>query len=496
MIKRYGKNSGIVSQGGQAVISFEISGLDAVETALSSSILYTDRIHRDNIIIAPNGSTNNLPGELKALIGENSVTPGILRKQVAMMYGKGPYLYSTDVDASNNVKRVWESRRNPAHTELWRSLDSWKQNGLKQSFEQFANRVITNYYYTEDYASQHIHNKSRITGGAMPIRGLEHIWTTRTRLATAKDIPADVPLEDYMLDMVAVGEWANQYHYILSVYDRYDYADPLKSNTCINYVKDESFGDNIYSIPTYYAGLKEFIKGSNLNPKYLNSFLKDSFSAKLHCIIPNAWFASMEQTIKDLIAENETRKIDGAPLHTSFQGVALVDANGNPLEYNGGMVDECLDNRLTTLSQVMSGEGKNQGKIFYSRSYANERGTDSEWQFKDIPTKYKEFFDAIKLYDDMVQKRILTGLGVDPSISNVGSEGVFNNSGAQVYYNYLVYLDQLDQPEQIVCREINEYLRINFPRIYNDNLRIGFYRNIPQRLEETTPSQRPSNLTK
>jgi hypothetical protein len=144
----------------------------------------------------------------------------------------------------------------------------------------------------------------------------------------------------------------------------------------------------------------------------------------------------------------------------------------------------------------MSGEGKNQGKIFYSRSYANERGTDSEWQFKDIPTKYKEFFDAIKLYDDLVLKRILTGLGVDPSISNVGSEGVFNNSGAQVYYNYLVYVDQLDQPEEICTREINEALRINFPKIYNEKLRIGYYRNIPQRLEETTPSQRPSNLTK
>ena len=90
-------------------------------------------------------------------------------------------------------------------------------------------------------------------------------------------------------------------------------------------------------------------------------------------------------------------------------------------------------------------------------------------------------------------KVILAGKGLDPAISNVGSEGVFNNSGAQVYYNYLVYLSSLTHAEEYCTQDINFALQVNFPKIYNQGLRVGFYRNVPQRLEETSPANRPSN---
>ena len=54
--------------------------------------------------------------------------------------------------------------------------------------------------------------------------------------------------------------------------------------------------------PVFY-GLREWILGANLNPKYINSYLRNSLNAKIHIKIPGAWIDLKTKTLQDLCAK-------------------------------------------------------------------------------------------------------------------------------------------------------------------------------------------------
>ncbi len=492
-ISRYG-NFGVAEDITGKKMTFQVlstSDAQSIEDDIAEFSNYGfvgDRFNFDGFTIATNGERNTLPDELRVLVKNNPILPEILKKQVRFLYGYGPYLYDEDI-SDNLLKRKWHGRTE--HPEFFMWLESWTKNGLRDNYETYFKKVIMNYYYTEDYFSKHLHNVGRRIG-MFPIRGLEHIWTTRARLASDQLIPNINELKDEDLNFVVVGDWLNMYTQRLEAYARFRESNPFADENCVNYVCDASFGDMIYSSPTYYWGLKDWIKGSNLNPKYINSFLKHSFGAKINCIIPHTWFVTIENKFRALCEENHDRDQGGIALIEKYENVKLINDSNEPLPYNESMVQQAVDYKIESLMQVMSGEGKNQGKIFFSRAFRAQEGIES-WDFKEIPTKYGDYIDAITKVDERMVKVILAGKGLDPAISNVGSEGIFNNSGAQVYYNYLVYLSSLTHAEEYCTQDINFALQVNFPQIYNQGLRVGLYRNVPQRLEETSPANRPSN---
>lgn len=502
MIQRYGNKHGISRFNDTAIMSFEILDRasstnlsEAVELLSESSNLfvYGDRMKLKDYTIATNGVRNNLPNEMKSLISQNHLIPGLMKKQVKFLYGSGPFLYQESFE-DNHLKRQWSERR--SHPEFWRWIDSWKANGLPDNFETYAKKVSTDYYYTEDYYSKRHMNLSRRSphSGGIIVRGLEHISAIKARLGTEKSIPTASEIKDSDLNLVAVGNWLNPWDKEIEIYDRYSDADPFASEVSISYVRDCSYGDEIYSTPTYYFGLRDWITGSNLNPRYVNSFLKHSFNAKVHCIIPHAWFATKEAKFREYCDENVEREQRGVDLIKEYEGVSLVSSTGKPLEFNTSMVQKCVDLKIEQLTNVMSGEGKNQGKIFYSRSFQTEYGIEG-WDFKEIPTNYKEFMTSINEYDKRAVRVIVEAMGLDPVLSNIGSEGIFSSTGAQVYYNYLVYLNSLQYAEEYICQDINSAIQINFPHLAKEGFKLGFHRSVPQRLEETNPKERPSQTT-
>lgn len=88
---------------------------------------------------------------------------------------------------------------------------------------------------------------------------------------------------------------------------------------------------------------------------------------------------------------------------------------------------------------------------------------------------------------------MLSSVGLDSSISSVSKDGVISKSGSDAYYNYLIYLLQLAPEDEIVCEPFNQAIRINFPELYEQGYRIGFYREIPSRQEDVSPSNRLNN---
>lgn len=93
-------------------------------------------------------------------------------------------------------------------------------------------------------------------------------------------------------------------------------------------------------------------------------------------------------------------------------------------------------------------------------------------------------------YDKRADEALLSAVGLDPSISSVSKDGVISKSGADVYYNYLIYLMSLTPDDEVCSEPFNQAIQINFPELYKEGYRIGFYREVPSRQEEVSPKER------
>lgn len=476
----------------KTVVSYEIvtmsdqSGIEADKEAFSQNpaLPALEAIRYGDYTVALYGEKNNLPKMVSSLIRNNAVLPEILKKQVRILYGQGLYLYKEDEDEKTRF-RVPVSKLYP---KVWEWLSSWKNNGIPP-VEEYIKSVIYEYYYLEGYFSKWHFNLSRRINGPMPVRGLERLPGTRCRLATRHILRPGETLENTMLDTILYGRWEFPWRFQQEEFPLFRESDPLKHRVAVNYIADKGFDEDIYSIPTYFYGLYEWIRGSNLNPKYINSYLRNSLNAKVHVLIPDAWIASKENTLRKICQENQEREQAGNDMIAEYEGLTGI---GNQFDYS--MLQKLINIKIDQVTKVMAGEGENQGKLFVSRKFRTEHGVE-EWEFKDIPTKYKEFVESITGFEKQAVSTILAGKGLAPSISNVSKDGIFD-SGSAVYYAYLVYLDTLCFPEDIVCRDLNTALAINFPELQRDNVKIGLYHRKPERQSEVPPEKRmDSNQT-
>jgi hypothetical protein len=151
------------------------------------------------------------------------------------------------------------------------------------------------------------------------------------------------------------------------------------------------------------------------------------------------------------------------------------------------MVNELIINELKAITSMMSGEGKNQGKLWASSKW----GQDG-WEFKEFPGKFKEYFESVISLDKRADQVILAGKGIASSITNVENDGVISKSGSDVYYNYLIYVASLTPDEYFVLKEINRAIHLNFPEAKAQNIRLGFWIDIPAKLQDTSPADRPN----
>ena len=210
-------------------------------------------------------------------------------------------------------------------------------------------------------------------------------------------------------------------------------------------------------------------------------------------IIPNAWISQKEDELKQMCDINARLEAEGKT-SADFLKVKIgnkeIEVGTN---YSGSLLNELVQAELTNLTNFLAGRGKNQGKVYATRSLLNQNGDQETWKIEEISQKYKEYIEALITYDKRADMVLLSAKGIDSSISNISSDGVISKSGADTYYNYLVYLTQQALPESIICADINYAIRLNFPEEYRAGVRIGFYRPTVQRQEEVSPANRLAN---
>ena len=489
---RRGDGYAFTYQIGETPVSASAGANHSSGSGSTSEVLQPRRM--DKYFIWPCGADNLDFNTCKALIKGNRLLPSLIEKQIAILFGTGPQLYISTISDDGKV-----TRRYLKNEKIQNWLDSWRENGLPDTYETYLNKCIRSYYYSEGIFSKlHLSRAHAVglKGVAVPIVGLEHVSELRCRMATQKDISRKTDVEDRDFTHVMVGNWENSSRASeFKIYPRLDYTKPLMKHCAISYSRNPNHGEDIYATNKFFKGIMHWIRGCNSNPEYINSFLENSLSARHHVIIPNAWISQKEEMLKNLCDMNAQLKAQGGK-EDGFQKVKIGDQT---LEVGDTYTDDLLSQyvqlEISKLANFLSGRGKNQGKIYASRSFYNDDGKEESWKIEEIPQKYKEYIEALISYDKRADMVLLGAKGIDSSISNISQDGVISKSGADTYYNYMVYLTQQSIPESVVCADLNYALRLNFPQEYAQGIRMGFYRPNVQKQEEISPSDRLSNQT-
>lgn len=420
------------------------------------------------------GDNNLKCEELENDIKKNRLLPRLISKQINMLYGSGPSIYKSSI---TNGKRVKEWVEEPT---IMAWLESWQENGMEMSHTDFALGLIKNYYYFRDYFVKWRMSLGASIG-AMPVAGLELIDNRRCRLGTNKTdvVTALANYSDFRF--VLVGNWMSGAAKF-SVYPKFNLNEVKNYRyAAVSHHREMAVGD-FYGCNETHEGARAFIKGSNETAEYINSFLHNSLAAKVHIIIPNAWVESKRKSIKLLCDENKSREAkkdklltyNGIEVGTSFKESSLI---------------QFVQTELRKLSKYLSGSG-NQGKAYSSISFRSGNNEEERWKIETVDLKYKEYISSIIEYDKRADEVLLASVGLDSSISSVSKDGVISKSGADVYYNYLIYLMSLTPDDEKCSEPFNMAIKVNFPALYKAGYRIGYYRETPSRQEEVSPKDR------
>ena len=461
------------------VITFQVgAGLAPADIGYTESNLhfFIPRFTNvDGYKIYSRGKNNRGCEQIEKDIKSNRLLPRLISKQINLLYGKGLHLYR-EVMTDGGPKRTWHSI-----PEVQQWLDSWVNNGLESSYSDFALAAIKRFYFHRDFFT-----KIRMTAGKAvglyPIAGLELLENANCRLATKKEdvVSETVLYNDFQY--VLFGNWNSGTAkfkvyplFRISELDNYNYA-------AIAHHRESSVGD-FYGLNETHEGVKTFLKTSNELPTYIDSFLSNSLAAKIHVIIPNSWVESKRNQIKAICEENRRRLNDNkAPLTYNDMTVGT--------DFSESYVIEFMNMELRRLSDYLTG-AKNQGKAYATISF--KRGQEKEeerWKIEPIDLKYKEYITSLIEYDKRVDEVLISAVGIDSSISAVSKPGVISKSGSDAYYNLIIYLLMLTPDDQKCAEPFNIALQVNFPDIYKEGYRFGYYREIPSRQEEVSKDNR------
>ena len=183
-----------------------------------------------------------------------------------------------------------------------------------------------------------------------------------------------------------------------------------------------------------------------------------------------------------LCEENKIRK-------SKKQELVKYNGIGIGTEYRESLLVEYMRLELRKIGDYLSGSD-NQGKAYSSISFMDSSGNEQQWKIETIDLKYKEYIEALVAYDKRTEEALLSSVGLDASISAVSKDGVISKSGSDAYYNYLIYIMSLTSEDEICSEPFNDALRLNFPHLWQQGYRIGFYREVPQRQEDVAPKDR------
>jgi len=402
--------------------------------------------HIGEYIIYPYGTNNDLPQIIADIVHNSYNVPGFLKRKTELLWGAGPKLYVDKlIDGKDTRVRV-------DNIKIQKWLDSI-------DYEKKLLQACVDYQHIQGTFTRYELNKgSRI--GKPFIANLHHVHPDKGRLARLRSNKNLDPTH------IVISNW--NFNHINAVadskaYPLFDFNKPFANENSILYSNMYSFCSDYYTVPDLYGSL-EWINRSTAVPLIFKAFAKNSMNLKYHIISPAGYW--------------EKKKSELQAYHKA--------------DYNDKMLQELERKILDQFADVLSG-ADNVGKYLHTTEILKMVGHDlvkEGWEIKVLDQKIKDFVEAQILISDKADKAISAGVNIHPVLANITDSGRAN-SGSEQIYALLNYLNTgVDIQEMIICKPWNYALKANFPE---DNVKIGFFHNVPEVQQNTNPDNRTKN---
>jgi hypothetical protein len=401
----------------------------------------TDPLIMHGVKIIPYGSNNNLPSAIRDIMDRNNLAPGILEREIGLLYGQGPQLYSLKYEGSN-ISREFQYDK-----EIWNWLESW-------NYRRFLEMAMVEYKYLKGFFVRKYLNRGARIGKSPFITQLDVISGNNARLGWSDDRRLESVKNIY------VGDFENSCYSGITPYPVFDIKTPYKHPISMSYHCSYSFARNFYSVPSYYGSLRWIMRSSDI-PDILKYLSDNGISVAYHIKSPAGYWETKEETLKAIYPDEPDAKIQKR-------------------------LEVIKDETFSSLSNVLSGK-KNTGKFFESVEFFDDEGNKQSWSIEPIDQKVNKFIESQIKISEKADSATTSGIGLHPSLSNIVVGGQLA-SGSQMLYALKLYLaSDTSIAEEIIFEPINQILKLNFP---GKNLKLGFYHSVVMKEEDVSPENR------
>ncbi len=430
------------------VHTFEISGAIKRTSDVSNSFPTRqwgdDPIRIGDVEIVPLGDNNRMPLDLRDILEDNHIAPGVLSRKRRLLWGQGPALYSIDY-SSGSPERKWATDE-----KIMAWIESW-------DYEDYLDRVFVDFMSVNGYVSKAVRNRGPRIGQKGRINSLEHVPIETARM--------EWPKNGINVKHIMVGDFENPNRYGLKRFPVFDRKDPFAAQRAIIFVHDYSFARGFAFLPAYYGALN-WIKRSSDIPKVLESLTNNSLQIKWHIKSPKAYWDEKRSLLEgQCIKKNVT--------------------------YEEKMLEDLKDEMFSQLGDMLSGVD-NVGKFFESEFVTNQYGKMEGWEITAVDMKVQDFINAQLNIAKQADFEVASGLGLAPSLSNLSMDGNLSSGSEQLYALKLYDATDIEIPERHVTKAINLAIKANFP---DTKLKLGFYHKIVKKEEDISPEKRVTNNT-
>lgn len=400
------------------------------------------RIADFNII--PRGDSNNFPDELRIILDEANVTPGVIEKQVGLLWGQGPSLYKI-IYEDGKRRKVWVEDK---EVESW--LNSWNS-------DEYLIKAMVDFRHMNGHYTKYFRNRAPRIGGAGRIERLEHESSLYCAL--------EWPDADRNINHIIVGDFQQPWKNGLRSYPVFNKSNPYQYPVSMRYSNMYSFAlDNDYSRPAFYGTLN-WIRLANSLPKLLTNYNTNAAALKLHVQVPVIYWEDKKQKLLD---------------RCILTGV----------EYTEKMLEDLKDETFIKFTQTLSGVG-NVGKLATTdMAWDDDAKQWIGWKIDPIDQKILDFVNAQLEISKRAALETTVGMGLHPALSNISTDGNLPSGSEQLYAFKLYLMTGVEIPEMIVCKDINDVIEVMFP---GRGLKRGFYHDTVMTEEMTKPADRIKN---
>ncbi len=382
-----------------------------------------------DVQIVPFGWNNDVPTFIRDIIGDNNLVPGIINRQLGLLWGQGPHLFQLGYEGGV-ITKIWME-----DNEIQSWLDSW-------DYKAYLRGCITDYLQLAGFFDAKYLERGHRIGRVPRIACLEHISAKNARL----EWPGNEFFRLSDVKHIAVGDFEHAcLNTGVTLYPVYDRRHPARYPASASYNRLESFARDFYSIPQFWGALRWILRGSEI-PVIFKYVTDNGINLAYHVHSSQAYWEYRRDILRNM--------------HPDWDDAAVEEE-----------IMKITEKLLDSMVAVLTGK-ENAGKLFHSIDVTDEQGNVQEWKIEAVDQKIKDFVESQLKIGEASTSAITSGMGLHPSLSNVMVNGKLA-SGSELLYAFKLYLNSdVDIPSDIVLESINQAIAFNFPE---KNLRLGFY---------------------